>query len=64
MKLNKRLSILEQNMSASAEQLMELNKKCSLQTDEAKQDEKITKTAEKMAKQESQRVEEEMKQKV
>lgn len=64
MKLNKRLSILEQNMSASAEHLMELSRKCSLQTDEVKQDEKITITAKKLAKQESQRIEEEMKQKV
>jgi hypothetical protein len=64
MKLNKRLTALEQNMSLSSEHLSELSRKCG--ADEEKkhqQEERFTQTAERVAKQETQRVEQEIKQK-
>ncbi|KAI3415417.1 hypothetical protein GPALN_005024 [Globodera pallida] len=69
MKLNKRLTALEQNMSLSSEHLLELGRRCvsgaAREEDELKQQrERFSKEAERMAKQEATRVETDMKQKI
>ncbi|KAL3095885.1 hypothetical protein niasHS_005644 [Heterodera schachtii] len=69
MKLNKRLTVLEQNMSLSSEHLLELSRRCvngaaRAESELKQQREGIAKEAERMAKQEANRVETEMKQKI